>query len=91
MNEQLGIRVALNVGQVIVHFWQIKRSSPGGQFTATELRQYVQNHHFGTAPASADRILRQQRAKGKINYELVDRAKSLYKALPLQEENNATR
>jgi hypothetical protein len=82
MDEQL-TRVALNLNQVIVHFWQIRMSSAGRQFTANELRQYVQHHNFGTAPASADRVMRLLRAQGKINYVLTNRAKSLYTAVPL--------
>jgi hypothetical protein len=76
-------RVALNLGQSIVHFWQIKMSTPGRRFTATELRQYVQKNNFGTAPASADRVLRNLRKAGKLNYAVVNRAASLYEALPL--------
>lgn len=81
-------RVALNIGQAIVQFWKLRI---GTVFTATELRQYVQKSYFGTAPASADRVMRNLRKQGKINYELVDRSKSLYRALPLQETSNATR
>lgn len=78
-------RVGLNLNQVIVHFWQIRMSSPGRRFTANELRQYVQHHNFGTAPASADRVMRNLRKQGKINYAVVNRSKSLYQAIPLAE------
>lgn len=81
-------RVGLNLNQVIVEFWKLKLASAGtaelSRFTATELRQYVQKHNFGTAPASADRILRNLRAAKKVNYAVVNRSKSLYEAIPLE-------
>ncbi len=78
-------RVGLNLNQVIVAFWKAKLNldSPSARFTATELRQFVQHHNFGTAPASADRIMRNLRKSGKINYAVVNRSKSLYEAIPL--------
>ncbi len=78
-------RVGLNLNQVIVAFWKAKLNldNPSARFTATELRQFVQHHNFGTAPASADRIMRNLRKSGKINYAVVNRSKSLYEAIPL--------
>lgn len=81
-------RVGLNLNQVIVAFWKDKLAYVGvlgsARFTATELRQFVQHHNFGTAPASADRIMRNLRAAKKINYVVVNRSKSLYEATPLE-------
>lgn len=77
-------RVGLNLNQVIVEFWKQKLNSVSARFTATELRQYVQKHNFGTAPASADRILRNLRAAKKVNYAVVNRSKSLYEMIPLE-------
>ena len=48
-------------------------------FTAENLRSFVGE---GAAPASADRVLRALRQQGIINYRVVDRANSLYEALP---------
>lgn len=76
-------RVALNLGQVIVEFWQNTLKTDNCRFTATALRQYVQKHNFGTAPASADRVLRNLRKAGKVNYILLNRRASLYLAVPL--------
>ena len=45
-----------------------------------------QHYNYGTAPASADRVMRNLKKAGKINYEVVNRAKSLYVALPLEEQ-----
>lgn len=57
------------------------------EFTARDLRLYVSlqlKGELASAPASADRIMRDQRKKGNINYELVSRRKSLYRALPVE-------
>lgn len=91
MADQELERVGLNLNQVIVSFWKNKVSlsnntdGQGPRFTSTELRQFVQHHNFGTAPASADRVMRNLKKAGKINYEVVNRSKSLYVALPLHE------
>jgi hypothetical protein len=79
-------RVGLNLGQAIEIFWRARLESVGGgrRFTANQLRQYVNHHNFGTAPGSADRVMRDLKKKKKINYALVNRAKSLYEALPLE-------
>ena len=79
-NEQLQ-RVALNLNEAILAFF---RERQGLRFTATELRQYVQHHNFGTAPSSADRVMRNLRKAGRINYVVVNRAKSLYQAIPVE-------
>jgi len=82
-------RVALNLSQSIVCFWRTKMAWPESEqrrFTANELRQYVNHYNYGTAPASADRVMRNLKKAGKINYEVVNRAKSLYVALPLEEQ-----
>lgn len=50
-------------------------------FTASELRGYVRTIAGDTAPASADRIMRQLRQAGVINYELVNRNASQYKGV----------
>lgn len=77
-------RVGLNLNQAIEAFWRKKLSEANARFTANELRQYVNHHNFGTAPGSADRVMRDLKKKKKINYALVNRAKSLYEALPLE-------
>ncbi|MCC6409465.1 MAG: hypothetical protein IT453_20065 [Planctomycetes bacterium] len=50
----------------------------GHEFHAQELRDYVARVH-PTAPASADRILRDLRQRGDVRYVLVSRSKSLYR------------
>ncbi len=98
MADQELERVGLNLNQVIVSFWKLRVKGLGAnglllntgvdanRFTANELRQFVQHHNFGTAPASADRVMRNLKKAGKINYEVVNRSKSLYVALPLISE-----
>ena len=56
------------------------------EFHVDELRQYVSAHVDGyVAPASPDRILRDLRQKNQVNYTVVSRSKSLYKALPVMD------
>jgi hypothetical protein len=82
MEQQLN-RVALNLNQAIVEFWAKRVVAEEPRFTSTELRQHVQHYNYGTAPASADRVLRMLRTKGLVNYAVINRGKSLYLALPL--------
>jgi len=51
------------------------------EFTASDLRRFVMSRVDGTAPGSADRIMRMLRKDGVINYALVSRPKSLYRGL----------
>jgi hypothetical protein len=85
---------ALNLTQTIVEFWTLRMNglTANGaaitaenprRFTANELRHAVNARNFGTAPASADRVMRSLRKAGKINYVLVNRAQSLYEAIPV--------
>jgi ribosomal protein S25 len=53
------------------------------EFHSAELHSYVAERVMIT-PGSADRIMRDMRAKGIINYELKNRRKSLYVALPVR-------
>lgn len=95
MADQELERVGLNLNQVIVSFWKLRLEGKAAngvnitdpfptRFTANELRQYVQHHNFGTAPASADRVMRNLKNKSVINYAVVNRSKSLYVALPVK-------
>ena len=53
------------------------------EFTASDLRRFVLGRVDGSAPGSADRIMRQLRKDGIINYELISRPKSLYRGLAI--------
>jgi len=54
------------------------------EFHADDMRRYVAERVNGyIAPASADRILRDLRQKGVVNYKVTNRRQSLYRALPV--------
>lgn len=75
-------RVTARVGALIVSFVAV--ALVGQQnFTADQLRRFVLFHEPATAPASPDRILRQLRQQGRLNYRVVNRRQSLYEALPV--------
>lgn len=65
-------RVTGNIGQAIVAFFN--RMHIGQEFRAADLHNAV-----GGAPASADRVMRELRRMGQINYEVVNRSQSLYR------------
>ena len=57
----------------------------GPAFTADQLRFFVNNNVVGgVSPSTADRVLRSLRQKGVINYIVLNRGKSLYKAVPVE-------
>ena len=67
-------RVSGAIASAIVRFCRTRST-----FTAAELREYVDNSAPMSAPASADRVLRNLRQRGIIDYQLTDRAGSRYK------------
>ena len=68
-------RVRHSIAAVIVAF--LRGVGVGGRFHAEELRDHVRRE-CPTAPASADRVLRDLRQRGRIDYTLVSRSGSLY-------------
>lgn len=69
-------RVRGKIGRAVLSFCS---GRVGRQFHADELRKYVEtNAGRYVAPASADRILRDLRQRGWIDYEITSRAGSLY-------------
>jgi len=55
-------------------------------FNAQQLRDYVAGRTKSTkAPSSPDRILRDLRKDGKINYRVTNRAASQYEVIPVQQ------
>lgn len=66
-------RVSSRIGAAILAFCQEHQ-----QFHADELRKHVIAATGVTAPASADRILRDLRQKQRIDYAVVNRRESLY-------------
>src|SRR4030095_7715934 len=67
------VRVSSRIARSIVHFCQEHT-----QFHADALRAGVAQATGSTAPGSADRILRDLRQKGIIDYIVTDRRRSLY-------------
>ena len=71
--EQLNL-VKNNIGDLVLEFVQ-QRSDR--RFYMRELHDFI-FVRTQTAPASPDRILRQLRREGKINYKVLDRRASCY-------------
>lgn len=76
-------RVRQAIGAAIKSFIAERLASGTPEFHAETLRRAVEKVS-PTAPASADRVLRDMRQRGEIAYELVSRRDSLYRALPLR-------
>lgn len=69
-------RVTEAIGKTIIEF----RTLVGllHPFRCEEMRRFVINRYPHIAPASPDRILRQLRQQGKLDYQIVNRRGSLY-------------
>lgn len=75
-------RVRQRIGKSILEFCHERMT-----FRADELRRFVEEKSGFTAPGTADRILRDLRKKGLVNYRVVNRRDSLYEVLPLAAQN----
>ncbi len=56
------------------------RSRGASEFHASELHDWVEKSIPNTAPASADRVMRDLRKAGLVRYVVVNRRQSLYRA-----------
>lgn len=74
--------VSARIGQAIQLFYDSRMTGGMPFFRADDLRVFVEAAVGKSAPGSADRILRDMRQAGKLNYEVTDRGQSLYKLLP---------
>ncbi len=84
MNEHLQHAEATAADAVLAFYKQHLNNT----FTADELRSYVAEHITGTvSPSTADRVLRNLRIQSKLDYVVLNRGKSIYKAIPV---NGAT-
>lgn len=74
-----------NIGAAVTEFINGKLSDPVNQeFTAQELRLFVMGKVPAKfSPGSSDRILRNLRQRKLVNYVLISRLKSQYKAIPV--------
>ncbi len=75
-NDEHLERVSSRIGQAIIDFC---RRNP--KFHADDLRQHVILATGITAPASADRVLRDLRQRKVIDYRVVSRKESLYEVV----------
>lgn len=69
-------RVSSRIGGAVVEFCRANR-----MFHAGELHRHVELATGVSAPASADRILRDLRKRGVVNYRVVSRGESLYEVI----------
>lgn len=74
-------RVKGKMAAAIRRFWNTLR--PGDQFHSAQLHEFVKAEIPNSAPASAERILRDMRANidELIDYECVNRRQSLYRKI----------
>jgi hypothetical protein len=75
--EQLE-RVSVRIGKSVLSFCE---SRVGQEFHADELRDFVMATCAPIAPASPDRVLRDLRKRGELDYEIVNRRQSKYRVL----------
>lgn len=66
-------RVSSRIGAAVLEFCREHKT-----FHAGELHRHVEVKTGVSAPASADRILRDLRQRGVVNYRVVSRRESLY-------------
>ena len=77
-------RLAATTKDAILDFIKQRLESEDSTFTSDQLRFYVQNNTFGkVSPSSADRVLRMLKQENKIMYIVLNRGRSLYKAVPV--------
>lgn len=69
-------RVTCAIGRAVLDF---ARSRVGQEFHANDLRAYVDMASGPTAPGSADRVMRDMRRRGVLDYTLISRGQSLYR------------
>jgi hypothetical protein len=89
MNEQTQQmnRVVATAGEAVLDFIKTRLTDTEntGAFTSEQLRFYVNNNVSGRfiSPSTADRVLRDLRQKGKLDYLVLNRGKGLYRAVPI--------
>jgi hypothetical protein len=67
-------RVRSRIGECVLGFCRLYE---GRSFTASQLHQWVDDR-MTAAPGSADRILRNLRQRGEVQYTILSRAGSVY-------------
>ncbi len=69
-------RVKGSIADVIVEFFRVRRV--GDRFFASDLHKFV-GERAQIAPASADRVMRDLRKGGQVNYCVISRSRSEYR------------
>ena len=70
-------RVTERISRSVLSFFSLRA---GEEFSADTLYRYVEANCRGyVAPDSPGRIMRKLKGEGRVNYEVVNRAKSLYR------------
>ena len=80
-------RVKSRIGSLILEFCDFRLHGYGISFHMEDLHLFVQQRlpfNGRVAPASTDRILRQLRQQGLLNYKVVSRRQSLYRVVPVE-------
>lgn len=72
----------MRLADAVQKFVSERVTSSVPEFTSKELHDFVGAFAKGS-DSSIDRVLRNLKQQGKINYTLVSRNQSLYRALPL--------
>lgn len=72
-------RVRAHIGDIVLEFCQ-----ENSVFYMSELFQHVRDKVGRIAPDSPSRILRLLKSLGKVDYEVLDRATSLYQVLRVE-------
>lgn len=78
-------RVRERIARYIRVFFVLQIASGKHEFHAEDLQSYVAKM-ARCAPASADRVMRAMKQDGDLDYLLIDRRKSLYRAVSVREE-----
>ena len=89
-HERSKERVGARIGNAISAFfdWRLKyHPLPPPEFRLAQLESWTVRRCGPVVGGSVSRIMRDMRLKGRINYTLVSRHKSLYRALPLEESH----
>ncbi len=90
MNETTNYPTA---AEAILAFWKARMVFPGESsvFTADQLRFFVNNNlRKAVSPSTADRVLRNLRAQKKLDYIVLNRGRSLYRAMSIGTTTPAT-
>lgn len=71
-------RVTSELAQRVLAFCEVRRKINEPRFRADELREHINLSGVAVAPGSPDRVLRELRKRGLVDYEVIDRRRSIY-------------